>query len=67
MVSKLDMNQFSTTWKTVFNLEARISAFLSVINILVSSAKRMRVEILSIAKGRLFIYIGNNIGPRTEP
>ena len=67
MVSKLDINQLLISRKAIFNLEARISMFLSVINILVSSAKRIGVEILFIAKGRSLIYIKNKTGPKTEP
>jgi hypothetical protein len=52
IVSKLDANHLLTTWKAAFNFETRISVFLSMISILVSSAKRMGVEILSMAKNK---------------
>jgi hypothetical protein len=41
--------------KTELNLEASISGLLSVTSILVSSAKRIGVEILSMVKGRSLI------------
>jgi hypothetical protein len=67
MVSKLDVNHLLTTWEAELNFEASVSGLSSVTNILVSSAKRMGVEILSKAKGRSLIYNRNNTGPKTEP